>query len=72
MTERKQPMAHVMAQHTLTKEIKEHTREGATSEIIMNGTGPRPTAKDLGSRVSSREEGKPQKDLHHEDENCNA
>ncbi len=55
MTEWKQPTAHVMAQHTLTKEIKEHTREGATSEIIMNGTGPRPTAKDLGSRVSSRE-----------------
>ena len=46
----------------------EHTREGATSEIIMNGTGPRPTAKDLDGQVS-REGKTAEKDLHHEDKN---
>jgi hypothetical protein len=38
---------------------------------MMNGTGPRPTAKDLEGQVSK--EGKTaEKDLHHEDENRHA
>jgi len=31
---------------------KGRTREGATSEMMTNGTGPSPTAKDLESQMS--------------------
>jgi hypothetical protein len=41
-------------------EIKGHTRDGATSEIMMNGTGPSPMAKDLESRVSGKGRAKKQ------------
>jgi hypothetical protein len=30
-----------------TDDRVEAAREGATSDIMMNGTGPRPTAKDI-------------------------
>lgn len=52
MTERRQPASHSIAQYTSMAEIKGHTRDGATSEIMMNGTGPSPMAKDLESGVS--------------------
>jgi hypothetical protein len=52
MTERRQPASHSMTQHTSMAKIKGHTRDGATSEIMMNGTGPSPMAKDLESGVS--------------------
>lgn len=71
MTEQEQPMTQVDGLAYIDIQIKEHTREGATSDIMMNGTGPRPTAKDLGGQVS-REWKMAEKDLHHEDKNRHA
>lgn len=71
MTEQEQPMTQVDGLAYIGIRIKEHTREGATSDIMMNGTGPRPTANDLGGQVS-REGKTAEKDSHHEDKNRHA
>jgi hypothetical protein len=53
------------------KDMLKHTREGATSEIMMKGTGPSPTAKDLCNRVRGVENRR-ENCLHHKSQDRNA